>query len=59
MRAQIDLEFEYDVAIASVIAPFFLLITYWGSTRNNFWTYLTIVILPDLAVWRWPMPKRR
>ena len=52
-------KFEYDVAISFANCGFL-----WQNSlptgealRNNFWTYLTIVILPDLAGWRWPMPK--
>ena len=52
-------EFEYDVAICLSNCSFL-----WHNSlptgealRNNFWTYLTIVLLPDLAAWRWPIPK--
>ena len=52
-------EFEYDVAICLSNCSFL-----WPNSlptgealRNNFWTYLTIVLLPDLAAWRWPIPK--
>ena len=52
-------EFEYDVAISLSSCNFL-----WNNSlptgealRNNFWTYLTIVLFPDLAAWRWPMPQ--
>lgn len=52
-------DFEYDVA--NSLANWKLL---WENSlptgealRNNFWTYLTIVILPDVAIWRWPLPE--
>tara|TARA_A100001011_G_scaffold377296_1_gene440771 strand:- start:6546 stop:7355 length:810 start_codon:yes stop_codon:yes gene_type:complete len=52
-------DFEYDVAISLSNCSFL-----WENAlptgealRNNFWTYLTIVLLPDLAAWRWPMPQ--
>ena len=27
------------------------------ALRNNFWAYLTILLLPDIATWRWGFPK--
>ena len=52
-------EFEYEVAISLANCSFL-----WKNSlptgealRNNFWTYLTIVLFPDIAVWRWPIPQ--
>ena len=56
------LEFEYKLAILFTDQNYcdFL----WndgyptGETlRNSFWSYLTIILLPDIATWRWEIPQ--
>ena len=29
------------------------------SLRNECWTFLTILILPDIATWRWPISEKK
>ena len=55
------LDFEYELAKIFFDSSFL-----WNDNdcnptgealRNNFWAYLTIVLLPDIATWRWGFPK--
>ena len=55
------LDFEYQVAKIFFDSSFL-----WSDNdcnptgealRNNFWAYLTILLLPDIATWRWGFPK--
>ena len=55
------LEFEYEVAEIFLNWPYLWIdqnnINPNGeSLRNNFWSYITIILMPDIAVWRWPIP---
>jgi len=52
------LEFEYEVAKILFDWPYL-----WidkepsgESLRNDFWSYLSIVVMPDIVVWRWGFP---
>ena len=55
------LDFEFEIAKIFFSSPFL-----WNDNdgnptgealRNNFWAYLTILLLPDIATWRWGFPK--
>ena len=56
------LDFEYEVAEIFFNWPYL-----WidqnnkepngEALRNNFWSYITIILMPDIAVWRWPIPS--
>ena len=53
------LEFEYEVAVIFSKWKFLWDSDYptGESLRNNFWSYLTVVLLPDIATWRWGFPE--
>lgn len=51
---------EFELKVAEILAGWQPLWTDSRPTgealRNDCWTFLTVVVLPDVAVWRWP-PK--
>lgn len=51
------LAFELRVAeILAMWAPLWIDGSPSGEAlRNDCWSYLTVVVMPDIAVWRWPM----
>ena len=55
------LDFEYQVAKIFFDSSFLWIDNDCNPTgealRNNFWAYLTILLLPDIATWRWGFPK--
>ena len=56
------LEFEYEIAEIFLNWPYFWVsenvsIPTGESLKNNFWSYVSIVLIPDIAVWRWPIPS--
>tara|TARA_Y100000589_G_C27185883_1_gene642648 strand:- start:270 stop:1076 length:807 start_codon:yes stop_codon:yes gene_type:complete len=53
------LEFEYKLAILFKESSFLWHKGYptGEALRNDFWSYFTIVLLPDIATWRWGFPE--
>ena len=58
-RGKSFLEFEYKVAIIfSEFNQFWINEYPTGETlRNDFWSYFSLVVMPDVSIWRWPIPQ--